>query len=61
MSRTVIRQAIGGSILVVLVLSALLVSTSPARSSIAGAHHAHTGIMLLATASQHQHRIACEV
>jgi hypothetical protein len=58
MSRDMIRLAIVGSILVALCLIALLVSTSPALSSIAGAHHAHTGIQLIAPAYQHQHNIA---
>lgn len=61
MSRDVIRQAIGGSILVALFSIALLVSTSPTLSSRAGAHHAHTGMMLIAPAYQHQHKIVYEV
>ncbi len=61
MSRDIIRQAIVGSILVALVLIALLVSTSPTLSSIAGAHHARTGIQLIAPSYQHQHKLAYEV
>ncbi len=61
MSRDLIRLAIGGSMLVALVLITLLVSTSPALSSIAGAQHARTGIQLIAPSYQHQHTLASEV
>ena len=61
MSRDVIRQAIVGSILAALFLIALLVNAPPTPGNIAGAHHARTGVMLLAPAYQHQHKLAYEV
>jgi hypothetical protein len=61
MSRKVIVQAIGGSLLVAIFWIALLVSAPPILGSMAGVHPAQTGIMLIAPAYHHQHNTEYEV
>ncbi len=52
MNNTLIRQTIVVSWLVAILLIALLVGILLIHISIAGAHPAHTGIMLIASLSQ---------
>jgi hypothetical protein len=61
MSRKVIRQAIVVSLFVAIILIVLLVNASTTHRNIAGAHPAYTGVMLIAPAYQHQHKIEYEV
>jgi predicted secreted protein len=55
MSLQVSRQAIGGSLFVAIFWIELLVNAPTIHRNIAEAHSAHTGIMLIAPAYQHQH------